>query len=270
MKDRSSKRPLDRYQLYTECVQSPEHDAKFLRNLYIKIACQGSSSKRPTILREDFCGTHALSSAWILQDAANRAIGIDIDKEPLKYGHQRDLNKLRPEQSTRLTIINGDVLGVRAPKSDIVCAFNFSYYCFHSRRELLSYFKSVRRTLSLGGIFVVDIFGGPQHAKSSLDKRRLSSISYTFEQEFFDPLTNRTRFHLSFKVRDGRELKRAFSYDWRMWSIPEVREVMVDAGFGRTYVYWEGTGRDGRGSGRYYRRERGEECEVWTGYVVGM
>jgi hypothetical protein len=55
-----------------------------------------------------------------------------------------------------------------------------------------------------------------------------------------------------------------------MWSIPEVREVMLDAGFGRTEVLWEGTGKDGRGSGRYHPRERGEECEVWTAYVIGM
>jgi hypothetical protein len=55
-----------------------------------------------------------------------------------------------------------------------------------------------------------------------------------------------------------------------MWSIPEVRDVMLDAGFDDVAVYWEGTGRNGRGSGKFHRRERGESCSIWVAYVVGV
>jgi hypothetical protein len=54
-----------------------------------------------------------------------------------------------------------------------------------------------------------------------------------------------------------------------MWSIPEIRDVMLDAGFNEVEVYWEGTARNGRGSGRFTRKERGEPCQVWVAYVVG-
>ena len=63
--------------------------------------------------------------------------------------------------------------------------------------------------------------------------------------------------------------KRAFSYDWRMWTIPEIREAMADAGFKATHVYWEGTARNGLGNGVFTRKARGESCQAWIAYVVG-
>jgi hypothetical protein len=116
---------------------------------------------------------------------------------------------------------------------------------------------------------VLDIFGGPQHGEPSCDSRRSGNVAYQFEQEFFDPISRKTRFHLHFKVGRDRLRKRVFSYDWRMWSIPEVREILRDAGFSETLVYWEGTGRNGRGNGQYSPRDRGESCQVWTAYIVG-
>lgn len=47
------------------------------------------------------------------------------------------------------------------PARDIICAFNYSCCCLHSRVELVSYFKHSRNALSRkGGIFVMDLYGG--------------------------------------------------------------------------------------------------------------
>lgn len=47
------------------------------------------------------------------------------------------------------------------PPRDIICAFNYSCCCLHSRHELVSYFKHALSALSKnGGIFVMDLYGG--------------------------------------------------------------------------------------------------------------
>jgi SAM-dependent methyltransferase len=260
----SRRATFDKYAVYTQVVQSPEHDARFLHSLYRRLV-----GKAPLVLREDFCGTHALSRAWVELRRDTQAVGIDIDREPLRYGTTRDKAELTPEQRTRLVAKHGNVLTSPLSKADIACAFNFSYFCFQTREQLLRYCKRVRASLKKDGIFVLDIFGGPQHGEPSCDSRRSGNVAYQFEQEFFDPISRKTRFHLHFKVGRDRLRKRVFSYDWRMWSIPEVREILRDAGFSETLVYWEGTGRNGRGNGQYSPRDRGESCQVWTAYIVG-
>lgn len=256
---------FDKYAVYTQAVQSPSYDAKFLRSVYRDLR-----GVEPVVLREDFCGTHALACAWVQLGLGKCAMGIDIDPEPLRYGKENHQGGLTDEQRDRLSIVRGDVLTTRLPKADLVCAFNFSYFCFHSREILRDYFKAVRRALQPQGVFVLDIFGGPQHGEPCVDMKRLAGLQYFFEQEFFDPISNRTRFHLHFRQRGKRMKRRVFSYDWRMWSIPEVRDVLADAGFKSSAVYWEGTGRNGRGSGKYHKREKGEACRVWTAYIVGV
>ena len=34
-----------------------------------------------------------------------------------------------------------------------------------------------------------------------------------------------------------QNLRRAFQYNWRLWTIPELREMLVAAGFTHTYVW---------------------------------
>jgi hypothetical protein len=262
---RSRSAKFDKYAVYTKAVQSPEYDARFLRSVYRELV-----GKDPRVLREDFCGTHALARAWVRLGADMRASGIDIDSEPLGYGARRCEQELTADQRVRLDITEGDVLTSRLARAEVVCAFNFSYFCFHSRETLVKYFTRVRRSLESPGLFVVDSFGGPECEEPSTDTRRLAGLKYFFEQEYFDPITNRTRYHIHFQLRGEKMRKKVFSYDWRMWSIPEIRDAMLDAGFEKAVVYWEGTRRDGRGSGRYYMRERGESCKVWTAYIIGI
>lgn len=255
---------FDKYAAYAQSVQSPDEDARFLRLLYRNIR-----GEEPKVLREDFCGTFALCCEWVKLGDDKRAIGLDIDPEPLSYGKEQYLAALPLPAQKRVKTLERNVLEKQASKADIICAMNFSYFAFHQRQTLLQYFKSCRQSLRPDGLFVVDTFGGPQHGEPSLDTKRYPGLTYYFEQEHFDPINNRTRFSLHFKPKGGRARKRAFTYDWRMWSIPEIRDVMIDAGFKDVDVYWEGTGRNGRGSGRFTRKERGDSCRVWVAYVVG-
>ena len=255
---------FDKFAAYHESVQSPDEDVRFLRRVYRDV-----NGSEPTVLREDFCGTFAICCEWVRLDKDKSAIGIDIDPMPLAYGKQHYLSTLNDSQKSRLQTRRKDVLSYSGQKADIGCALNFSYYILHSRATLLRYFESCRRSLRPGGIMVVDSFGGPQCGKASVEFKKLPGLTYYWEQEDFDPINNRARFHIHFKPRGGSKRKRAFSYDWRMWTIPELRDAMIDAGFRDVLVYWEGTAADGTGNGKYHRRKKGESCEVWIAYIVG-
>ncbi len=67
----------------------------------------------------------------------------------------------------------------------------------------------------------------------------------------------------------AKKIEQVFTYDWRMWSIPEIRDIMHEVGFRKTHVYWEGTAKDGSGDGNFTRVDHGEACQSWIAYVVG-
>jgi hypothetical protein len=47
-----------------------------------------------------------------------------------------------------------------------------------------------------------------------------------------------------------------------------VRELLAEAGFRRSVVYWEQTGSDGEGNGEFVAAERGDSDPAWIAYVV--
>jgi hypothetical protein len=256
-------RSFDKYAAYGQSVQSSRDEARFLRVLYRNI-----NGDEPIVLREDFCGTFAMSCEWAKLGPEKVAIGLDLDPEPLEYGIRHHLSALTADAQSRVTVRERDVLARFSTKADIIAALNFSYFAFHSRETLVQYFTACRKALRKSGLLVVDTFGGPQHGEPSSDSYRFPKFTYYFEQEHFDPISNRSRFSILFKPKGSQRRTRAFTYDWRLWSIAEIRDAMLDAGFKHVDVYWEGTGRDGRGSGRFSRREKGEPCQVWVAYLV--
>jgi len=256
--------PFDRYALYQRAVQSPEVDCQFISDAY-----RDSRSKRPHDMREDFCGTFALCCEWVRRNRHNRAFGIDLDGEPLQYGREHNLAKLRTEPASRVHIQQGSVLTSRMPLVDVVVAMNFSYYIFKSRLILRRYFKRALQGLRHDGIFVLDCFGGKDCQEANQEYTSLGHFTYYWDQVRFDPVTNEALFYIHFKRRGEKRRERVFTYDWRMWTIPEIRETLLEAGFKRTFVYWEGTTRSGDGDGNFKRAEKGEECDGWIAYVVG-
>jgi hypothetical protein len=77
------------------------------------------------------------------------------------------------------------------------------------------------------------------------------------------------RCHIHFKFPDGSRLKRAFSYEWRLWTLPELRDLLDEVGFSRTTVYWEGTDEEtGEGNGIYEPAESGAADAGWICYLA--
>jgi SAM-dependent methyltransferase len=257
----------DKYDLYQRSVQSPECDVDFFTRTFK--AYYGSI---PLILREDFCGAAAVCCEWVRTRKDRQAIGVDLDSEPLGWGERHNLSQLNAEARSRVRLVEGDACEVGRSKADVIAAQNFSFYLFRTREGLGRYFQAACRNLRSEGILVLDVLGGPDCMKEELEEvRGFRSFKYVWEQERFDPITHDVRFHIHFRFPDGSEKRRAFTYDWRLWSIPEIRELLLDAGFRRADVYWEGTdSKTGKGNDVYRRREHADSDPAWVAYVVGV
>lgn len=260
---KNTKVQFDKYAFYTQAVQSPETDVDFLRKTYKEL--KGSFA---TTLREDFCGTFLLSTAWVKAKPNHKALSVDIDPEPLEYGKTHYYNKLSLKAQKRLKVMELDVLSGKLPEADLVAALNFSYFCFKKRNQLRAYFSNVFNSIGKKGLFVMDVFGGTQCTDAIEDKGKLKGFTYYWDQENFDPVTGEALFHIHFQPKGSKKIENVFTYDWRMWTIPELRDLLDEVGFKKTHVYWEGTNKKGEGDGKFYRTEQGEACLSWIAYVV--
>ena len=257
----------DKYDLYQRSVQSPECDVDFFHRTF-----HGYYGAAPLVLREDFCGAAAVCCEWVRSRKDRKAIGIDLDPEPLGWGERNNLSQLTAKARARVRLIEGDACNVSRAKADVIAAQNFSFYLFRTREGLGRYFRAAFRNLDSKGIIVLDVLGGPECMEEDLEEvRGFRSFKYVWEQARFDPITHDCRFHIHFRFPDGSELRKAFTYDWRLWSIPEIRELLLEAGFRRADVYWEGTdSKTGKGNDVYRRREHAESDPAWVAYVVGV
>lgn len=257
-------RTADRHRLYELAVQSPEVEIDFLNRVYKK-----RNGRRPLILREDFCGTALTSSTWVRQSPQHRAFGVDLHGPTLRWAREHNLGWLAEEEKGRVTLTQGDVLSTpQKPRADVLAAMNFSYWVFKTRRALLEYFRAAHANLADDGIFVCDCFGGYESQQDVEETRKCPGFTYVWEQADYDPITADLRCHIHFRFPDGTEKRRAFTYNWRLWSIPEVCEMLVEAGFSNPTVYWEGSDEKGGGDGVFRPRKRGEICAGWIAYIT--
>ena len=253
----------DRHALYQESVQDPPVDVALVRRLFRK-----HYGRDPRVLREDFCGTAAMACAWVAAHRENRAFGVDLDPDPLEWGLRHNVSKLSDAQARRVKLLEGDVRKVSHTRVDVTVAFNFSYFVFQRRNDLIEYFRKARSTLRRQGIFVLDLYGGPESQRCLTETREHDHFDYVWDQDLFDPIQQHAVNHIHFEFPDGSRLPRAFTYDWRLWSIPELREALMDAGFRRTEAYWERTDHaSDEGSGVYYQTERASDDPAWVTYL---
>lgn len=257
----------DRYDLYQRAVQEPDADIDFFLQAYAEVYGKG---KEPTTLREDFCAAANTACAWVKRSKDKKAWGVDLDPEPLEWGRKHNVSKLDAEQQSRLTLIEGDVRDKRAPRVDLSVAQNFSYFCFKTRSELRTYFEVVRAGLNDEGLFVLDLFGGPESQTAMEEDTEHDGFTYTWDQDRFDPINNEILCYIHFSFDDGSKIKKAFTYDWRQWTIPEVRELLEEAGFSQSHAYWEGTDEDDEGNGEFTRETSVENDDAWIAYVIAV
>ncbi|GAU45578.1 hypothetical protein TSUD_273780 [Trifolium subterraneum] len=165
---------------------------------------------------------------------------------------------------------------------DIVCAFNYSCCCLHKRAELVLYFKHAREALSTkGGIFVMDLYGGTSSENKLKLQRRFPNFTYVWEQAEFDIIQRKTRISLHFHLKkEQRKIRHAFSYSWRLWTLPEIRDCLEEAGF-RSVHFWvrempdtsEITRTEGFGAGKDIKYEETtsfQQKDSWNAYIVGV
>ncbi len=258
-------RTADKYDLYQKAVNSPEADVEFLVTTYKRMR-----GKKPRHLREDFCGTGLLCSEWIRQGRECTAEGIDIDPVPIAWGKAHNFAPLG-EAARRMSFRQKDVHVPSARRPDVRCAANFSYWLFRTRRELLGYFEAVRADLAPGGIFFLDLYGGPDAVCEMQERRRLGrGVTYVWDQQLYWPGTGEYHCAIHFEFKDGSRMKDVFHYVWRFWHLTEIKDLLAEAGFSSVETYFEGADPDDpeEGDGQFEKDERGENCEAWIGYVV--
>jgi len=262
---------FNKYNFYERSVQTPEAHVEMFVEFY-KDLNHGKYARK---LREDFCGTFKMSCEWVKRNRRNSAIALDLDPEPVAYGKRHHLAELSAEQKSRIQPLLMDVRTITKPLSDVIIAGNFSFNIFKKREELREYFRFCRRSLAAGGILVLEVAGGPgmiepvKERKPVYGKNRKREFTYIWDQKDFDPITGDALYAIHFELANGRTYKDVFTYDWRLWTLPEIQEIMREAGFKDSHVFWE-TSHRGRGTGEYARTKKADNAYAWIAYAVGV
>ena len=108
-------------------------------------------------------------------------------------------------------------------------------------------------------------------ASQGVDGARVPSFVYEWDQTSFNPIDHHITCSIHFRLPRGKVMRHAFRYDWRMWSVPEIRDALADAGFRASEVYIEGwDDAKGESDEKLHLRKRFENQESWLAYVVGL
>lgn len=258
-----ARRAPTRFDLYEWCVQAPEMQARFLRALH---------AGRPRVLVEDFCGPASIARAWALLDPRLTSAGIDVDPEPLAHAALRAKEQGIPP--ARFRAVRSDVLRVTR-RADMIAAFNFAVCEIHKRDRLIAYLRRVARRLRPRGAFACDLYAGRDAFTTSSTTRRIrtahGTVGYTWQQRAADPLTAIVENAIHFRLPNGRTIRNAFEYRWRLWSIAELREAMHEAGFASTEVHLSyGEAIDGEGNPIPIAAQPGDlPDDNFVAYVIG-
>jgi len=266
---------IDRFLLYEAAVQDVAFDLRFFQRVYRRMR------GRPFhFLREDFCGSAWLACQWVAHGRDRFAIGVDLSREALAWTRARHLPGLGLA-AERIALVRADVRRSGAPPVDVIAALNCSYWVFHRRTELLDYFQAVRRGLRRGGLLFLDAFGGEDTMRTLTEKRRVRRrtkggekvppFTYVWEHRSFNPIDSHLIADIHFELENGRRMRRAFTYDWRMWSLPELNDALREAGFVDVHVYIQGWDDEAhRPLDVYRRRTRFENQKAWLAYIVAV
>jgi SAM-dependent methyltransferase len=253
----------DPHWLYQQAVQDPATEIQFITRTFRKLR-----QREPESLREDFCGTALFCAEWVKSStrSVRTATGVDIDPSVLSWGRKHNLEPLG-ELARRVRLLQQDVRDPSPEKYDVVIAFNFSYWVFRTRQAQRTYFETVRRSLERDGVFFIDVYGGWEAHKPMLERRKIGhGVTYTWDQDVICPITNSIVNHIHFEFKDGTELEKAFTYEWRLWSLPELCELLDEAGFPDVRVYWDVA--EGDDEVEYRPRTHARSQPGWLAYIA--
>lgn len=253
----------DRHTLYEHSVQCIEAEYEFIDDVFRKIR-----KRKAFTLREDFCGTASMCCEWVRQRRKNTAFGVDLDDEVLAWGKANNVDKLKPAQQQRIQLIQGDVMRAKVAAVDVVVAMNFSYQIFKTRALLRKYFRRARTGLVNDGLFVIDLFGGYEAYKEIEEETEHDHFTYIWDQEKYNPVTGDITCHIHFSFPDKSKMEKAFTYEWRLWTLPELQELLVEAGFSKVTVYCQAFDDDGEADGDFLPVTEIDADAGWIAYIV--
>ena len=251
----------DRHILYQDSVQNVESEIDFVEETF-----KALRGREAVTLREDFCGTANTSCEWIRRSKDHTAIGVDLEPSVLEWGKENNLSKLNSEQQKRITLCEDNVLTVDTGKVDAALAMNFSYWCFKERAVMRDYFQKVHNSLNDDGIMFLDSFGGYEAFQLMEEEHDYDGFTYIWDQAHYDPITGDCTCHIHFKFSDGSKMKEAFTYEWRLWTLPEIQELLKEAGFSKVTIYWDIAEDDDDED--FQPSEHGEPYAGWLAYIV--
>lgn len=254
--------------LYELCVTEPVRLIRFL---------DAAHGRKPRVLREDFAGSGALARGWAGSGRSRSSIAVDIDPGVLALAaaHPRVTPEVADAKRSR-------------SRADIIAATNFPIGYQHTRAALLGYLRNAKKSLKPAGIFVCDLYGGRDAFSPGKIIQMLRApkdepwngelVEYTFEQRAADPISGLVLDALHFRVwknankskKPDLELREAFVYHWRLWSLPELTDACKEAGF-RTVDVHDRLGDAIDSGGKLHLRPVGPDNpldENWVVYVV--
>lgn len=256
----------DKYQLYEKSVQSVDFEVEFIERMFKKY-------RRGTCLdiREDFCATASISAAWVKSNKKKKAYAIDLERKILNVARKTIKKSLSEEQSMRLKLIHGNSQIQETKKVDSVIAMNFSYWVFKERNSLSKYFLNAYKHLKNKGIFILDAFGGYEAHQELEERTKYKDFTYVWDQHRFNPVNHDITCYIHFEFRNGSKMKRAFKYDWRLWSLPEITECLKGVGFTSIEIYMQGWDKKNDcESDKFYRVTRCDADPGWIAYIVAL
>ena len=255
---------MDKHYYYQNSVQCVEAEIDFVEATYKKI-----KGRNAITLREDFCGTAQTACEWVKRSNDKVAWGVDLDPLVMQWGEDNNIAALTDSQQARIQLSEADVMEAPVKDVDVVLAMNFSYFIFMQRELMLQYFRSVHKSLNDDGLFFLDAFGGYEAAKELTEERECDGFTYIWEQATFNPITSEMQCYIHFETDEGVRMDKAFDYYWRIWTLPEITEMLKTAGFKSADVYWEGTDeKTGEGDGVYSKSTQGTADAGWVCYLV--
>ena len=254
----------DHHELYELSVQDADSECAIIDQVWNE-----RRQRTATSIREDFCGTALTASAWVKLRKNNTATCVDNDAGVLNWAENRVKERLDESEAERISFVKADVITANTELVESVLAMNFSYYLFKKRSQLVAYFQSVHKALTDDGLFLLDAYGGSDSFLEMEEDRDLDGFTYIWDQHSYSPVTGNVTNHIHFVFPDGSRLDKAFTYNWRLWTLPEIQELLLEAGFSNVVVYWEGSDDDEEeGNGEWAITTDGEACEGWIAYLV--
>src|SRR5690606_27798314 len=114
------------------------------------------------------------------------------------------------------------------------------------------YLRHACACLAAGGILALNVFGGAAAVRPGTDRHRVSptprlpgeaaipAFDYLWEVKRWDPESRRIDCAIHFELdQEGarRQIRDAFTYQWRLWSLAELCGACTEAGFSTVQIW---------------------------------